>query len=589
MKIYISTILIVFILIFDVYAQKKYWNTGTSLNAYRLPPDPQNRPNQYVDIDKDGDADLLETFTQNNIPVCWIDDDDDMKWFDMQGDMDSDCLLIDRNKDGIYAGPEDLVIDWNDTNNDSKADMQVIADYVAVGDKSPWGPGHYMWMLDLDKDNIFNYIDWNTFTLKCWTHQGEADFFEDYHGKSLFMKAHAAPNAIKDLRLNWENPFLFYDEDHDGLTEMAIRLCDNPPIAKDRKLPNNIENMMFTGKIDWCSLTFDLDNDNGTQNEFDFDMTLSFRGDGFDYMDQIHQFENMRGLKDADFMFMDPRIRQLDNLIYPDHESAWNLIFNRGKWGKVYFSFDEDDDCNRWERVELYEPKDLFRSGKRNGGIDDNPQSDEVGDRGEWDLDNSGKGNLYIGKFDGRIHLYGAEWGAWRIDQNAQFFQGMGGLYDGYGPGRLHSDAKRYPSVRYTDIDKNGFFDEIDYDIDGDTIFEHTVSLLNLGLEDHCEVIKTKDLDFKGLASLNKRVSENIWNNALKACTVAEKAGLNMSWYNLLRNPKSIQQKYSNGYWLQFYIYMDLMDLGIRRNDTGFLKQLDRAYYSGSWDLKKFQ
>ena len=166
MKIYISTILIVFILIFDAYGQKLYWNTGTSLNAYRLPPDPQNRPNQYVDIDKDGDADLLKTFTQNNIPVCWIDDDDDMKWLDMQGDMDSDCLLIDRNKDGIYAGPEDLVIDWNDTNNDSKADMQVIADYVAVGDKSPWGPGHYMWMLDLDKDNIFNYIDWNTFTLK---------------------------------------------------------------------------------------------------------------------------------------------------------------------------------------------------------------------------------------------------------------------------------------------------------------------------------------------------------------------------------------------------------------------------------------
>ena len=65
-----------------------------------------------------------------------------------------------------------------------------------------------------------------------------------------------------------------------------------------------------------------------------------------------------------------------------------------------------------------------------NGGIDNNPQSDASGDRGEWDLDNSGKGNLYIG-FDGRIHLVGAEKGYWRIDQDAKSYQGWGGLYDG--------------------------------------------------------------------------------------------------------------------------------------------------------------
>ena len=34
--------------------------------------------------------------------------------------------------------------------------MQVIADYVAFEGKSPWGPGYYMWMLDLYKGNIFN-------------------------------------------------------------------------------------------------------------------------------------------------------------------------------------------------------------------------------------------------------------------------------------------------------------------------------------------------------------------------------------------------------------------------------------------------
>ena len=60
--------------------------------------------------------------------------------------------------------------------------------------------------------------------------------------------------------------------------------------------------------------------------------------------------------------------------------------------------------------------------------LDNNRQSDASGDRGEWDLDNSGGGSLYVSNFDGRIHLYGAEWGAWRIDQNSFSYQGFGGI-----------------------------------------------------------------------------------------------------------------------------------------------------------------
>lgn len=59
-----------------------------------------------VDLDKDDDPDLLYYFINNNIPIVWIDDD--MKWTDIEGDADSDCLLIDRNIDGIFAGPEDF-------------------------------------------------------------------------------------------------------------------------------------------------------------------------------------------------------------------------------------------------------------------------------------------------------------------------------------------------------------------------------------------------------------------------------------------------------------------------------------------------
>lgn len=43
--------------------------------------------------------------------------------------MVNDCLLIDRNKDGIYGGQGDLIIDWVDTDGDGKADMQIVVEY----------------------------------------------------------------------------------------------------------------------------------------------------------------------------------------------------------------------------------------------------------------------------------------------------------------------------------------------------------------------------------------------------------------------------------------------------------------------------
>ena len=120
-------------------------------------------------MDGDGDPDLLQTLTINNFPVQWIDDDDDMKEGDLSGDLDSDCLMIDRNRDGIYGGPYDLIVDWNDENGDNIADMQVIADQLSLDDNKVY-PGHYMIMLDLDNDQIFNYINWDTFELEAWDH-----------------------------------------------------------------------------------------------------------------------------------------------------------------------------------------------------------------------------------------------------------------------------------------------------------------------------------------------------------------------------------------------------------------------------------
>jgi hypothetical protein len=544
--------------------------------SFRMPLPPPGFKPKLEDLNGDGKPEAIYSMTGDSVPILWIDDDRDMKWTDIEGDMDNDCLLIDRNKDGIYGGDGDLVIDWVDSDNDGKADLQIVMDYPAVHATEVWPNGHVMILLDTDKDNIFNYIDWNTYQIKSWNKSGRAAFYTDYSGQSAFTKMHVATYNMGDLRLNWENPFLFYDPDKDGLSEIAVRLLDSPSTKDEKASWNDYVNMQLEGVIDWVSISVDLDNDNAPGNDFDFDFTLGLRGGGFDYMDQVHVFKNMRGLPEADKFFMDPRWRQMDELIYPDHKNAFDLIFNRGKWESAHFVYDEDDDCHRWERVEFYEARDPFKVGAGNGGLDHNTQADAAGDRGEWDMDCSGKGNLYISPLDGRLHLYGAEWGCWRVDQNTEYYQGWDRLW-------INKNPKKFATVKYTDKNGNGFLDYVEYDMDGDGKFETVFDLKALGIDDRAKLIDVSSFTYRDYTKMMKRMSDGIWERAQTAVRVAHKYGLNTSWYAWWIEALSMREKYHRGYWLQYYLFQDLMNYGLRIGDKDLQQKLVVAYCSGNW------
>jgi hypothetical protein len=546
------------------------------ISSFRMPLPPPGFKPKLEDLNGDGKPEAIYSMTGDSVPILWIDDDRDMKWTDIEGDMDNDCLLIDRNKDGIYGGDGDLVIDWVDSDNDGKADLQIVMDYPAVHATEVWPNGHVMILLDTDKDNIFNYIDWNTYQIKSWNKSGRAAFYTDYSGQSAFTKMHVATYNMGDLRLNWENPFLFYDPDKDGLSEMAVRLLDSPNVKDKKASWNGYVNMQLEGVIDWVSISVDLDNDNAPGNDFDFDFTLGLRGGGFDYMDQVHVFKNMRGLPEADKFFMDPRWRQMNELIYPDHKNAFDLIFNRGKWESAHFVYDEDDDCHRWERVEFYEALDPFKVGAGNGGLDHNTQADAAGDRGEWDMDCSGKGNLYISPLDGRLHLYGAEWGCWRVDQNTEYYQGWDRLW-------INKNPKKFATVKYTDKNGNGFLDYVEYDMDGDGKFETVFDLKALGIDDRAKLIDVSSFTYRDYTKMMKRMSDGIWERAQTAVRVAHKYGLNTSWYAWWIEALSMREKYHRGYWLQYYLFQDLMNYGLRIGDKDLQQKLVVAYCSGNW------
>lgn len=590
----ISFILVLLILFTegDILAQKQsvFWNYQTKLQPWRLPlPDNLNKIGR-MDLDKDGDPDVIKYTILDSIPVMWVDDDDDMKWTDIEGDMDNDCLFIDRNKDGIFAGPWDISIDWDDEDSDGRADMQFV-----IENDNPYKRNGFDWKSDLmmiiddEKDGVFNYIDWNLMNMRPWEHSGHSNFFTDYHGNTMFTKMSISSFRVSDFRFSWENPFIFWDYDKDGLSEMALRMLDIPhfrPGNNDDSLflkADDKIDVLYSKKISYVAIAYDLDNDNGQGNEFDFDMSLCFEGDGFDYSDQVNKYKSLRGLPDADTFLYDPSWRQLTEMVFPNRQTALDLTFNRGKWNHCRFVFDEDDDCNRWERVELYDPKNIFISGSGKGGLDNNPQADAAGDRGEFDMDFSGKGNLYIGGFDNRIHLLGAEWGAWRIDQTAFSFQGFGGLYDLWSPSRIQLKPGEFGTVKYADTDNNGFFDLIQYDLDGDTIFEESVSLKELNIDDRQQVIQTSGMSYPDFQSLFKNITEKNWERALQSIAVAKKNGLSTDWYAFWKSPRTLWEKYDYANWLNFYVYNDLRQLSKLKHDRKLSDKIDHAYYSGNW------
>jgi len=553
-----------------------------SFTINTLRPEFNYNQNRHVDLDKDGDPDLLYTFINDSIPALWIDDDDDMTVSALKGDFDNDCLLIDRNRDGKYGSEMDLIVDWVDTNTDGKADLQIIADNASLKNKG-WTPGHYMICIDTDNDGVLNYIDWNKLQLEPWDRIGQCDFMQDYSGKTILLKTHTSTFNMQEVRYNWENPFLFYDPDKDGRTEYAIRFMDKFSIDPTQKYPFSL-----SGKISDVRMSWDLDDDNAPGNEFDFDMSLLFRGKGFDYSKYVHRFQNMKGLQGTDSFFVDARWRNNDELIYVEHEKAYEQVFSpTAEWNECWLVFDEDDDCQRWERVEFYEPKDLYKNGARNGGLDTNPQADVSGDRGEWDADFSGKGQLYISPLDGKIHLYGAEWGAWRIDQFARYYQGWQG-WRGGADTIPHNDVCVEPAIqpviKYTDTDNNGFFDLIEFDLNADKVFEERISLIDLELRDECEKIDLKKYSYKNYRQLFTKTTLKAWSDTRKLLKVATKLGIDVSVYNKLIQSKTISQKYRNAYWIKLFLYFEIKQ-NIAKNDVHKINLLQKGYFSNNFRM----
>jgi hypothetical protein len=553
-----------------------------------------------LDINHDGKPDILERWW-NGKRVRWLDENGDMLPTDTRGDQVGDAMQIDKNGDGLYDSALDINIKWADNDGDGRADLQAFVTQGREWSNGTYNPAdsHWMVFIDVEKDGVLGWLDWEKFDFgnDNWGYTGTADWLPDYNGNAVFLKVHRPPQSLPDPRLNWENPFAFFDFDGDGASEMAMRWLDPVP-ALDKDVTK------LSGVLSEAFATFDLDNDSTKSNETDYDMSLrGAGGPGIPYRSFVHKYPALKGDPKFNACFQWNNWRQIDELMYMPHEKSYDAFFT-ARWATMYFVFDEDDDDHRWERVEMYYPMHGFGGPKdidiystkrwRRGnyaeqamvgpnerpGLSGHPQADTLGDRGEFDEDNSGNGKLYVGVFDRKLHLAGAEWGAWTVDKNAEFHGGV----KTPSPKPLATHVEEV--VKYTDTDNNGFLDTVEYDYDGDRTIDLRLSLLDYRTAsnphpDVVPLIDTHKEGWKGLNTLFGQIASQSFQEGLMVYHAAWRRGLTTPEIDKLSSASAIGERYDHGYWLKEKIFRVIRN---RTRGTALEKDLTRLYYTGQFE-----
>jgi hypothetical protein len=155
----------------------------------------------------------------------------------------------------------------------------------------------------------------------------------------------------------------------------------------------------------------------------------------------------------------------------------------------------------------------------------------------------------------------------------------MGNLYDGYGPKRSPADPESFALISYKDTDNNGFFDQIAFDLNGDKIDDFTFSLKELGIDDKAKIIDVRNSKYADFRKMKSKLASDTWKSAFEFVKLAEGQGINTQWYAFLKHPKSIRQKYSQGYWLKFYLFMDMLEKAKKEKNTELAKQISKSYF----------
>lgn len=377
----------------------------------------KGKPGQrhYFDTDGDGKPDevwFIDTAPRHPeemrpILVRVIDEDGDLEEGD-EPDLDSDLYIADWKADGSI----DVFCDYTD--NDGDNDVDEMAFYFRSPMKSDRPEVMVWWGRDVGDDNLLWYDVGYTYR------QNDCQYRTHFGGDEVFSAfALGVDDAVWIPA--WENPFAFYDHDHDGVTEEVIRIEGRMEA---------IHNLRYS---------FDADDDATPDNPRDFDVSITAHAAPNLAVDPAHSMNRtLRGIKTGPFIAYHA---------VPDFSLAQTWADMLLTWDENDLNIDGDDfregkfmdTQERWEGI-IAKGCDGFKQvGGPSCGLYNN----------RYELRTSpGPVRVYYSPADFRIHLYGADKSRLIVDY----------------------DYDQKPDARYAFEDTNfdGYIDSWSFDADGD-------------------------------------------------------------------------------------------------------------------------
>ena len=393
----------------------------------------------YVDKDGDGkpeevwfiDISPRHSTVKRPVLVRVIDENGNLRMGE-EPDYAGYLYIADWNADGLV----DAVIEYKDLDGDSDLDEMAMffydPNYRAL--RAWWGR-------DDGDDNLLWYdIDYYYYQEPCQD-------FTHFGGDETFFAFYIQPGD-ECWTPFFENPFLFYDHDGDGVTEEVIRVS-----GKD----NIVHSLRHS---------FDLDNNATIASPRNFDVSLSAYAPGWTLEQGVPPYTP--GAQGGSHFTFTLDANQTEILTIRGKQTLPVLkrkvaetLFNDVVWSRALMTWDENDlnigrygpPIERWEGIIAAPSTDKGFEFPVIGG----PDCGLFNKRYELVLNPASANEYYFSPSDSRIHIKYSDRTWIKVD------------YD--------YDQKIDMYYLWTDTNKDGILDKIEVDVDGDSIFDDSWKL----------------------------------------------------------------------------------------------------------------
>ncbi len=452
-----------------------------------------SKPGERLFIDRDGDGkndevwyiDTAVRHMPHTRPVLVrvIDEDGDLDKH-KGGDLDSDLYVADWKADGTV----DVVLDYQDNDGDNDLDEMGCyywaARYGYIG-----GPALLVWWGRDDGDDNLLWHD-----VSCTYSQSRCQYRCHFSGDEQLVEFGIKADLEKWVPI-FEDPFLFYDPDKDGCSEVVLRVSGQEEY---------VESIRYS---------FDVDDDAYGRRTHDYDFSITALAPGTRWFKKDRKVLSERKAPAA--MLETTKLRGIPTGPWLKRDCALKWV-NESSWPRAVLTWDEmnancegnhkRDPYERWEGVIAHSSKNFPQIG--------GPPCSALNKRNEVAVKGVKNLRLYLDQTDWRLHLEGATEGWLHVDYNL--------------------DGKVDAKITYFDDNEDGYFDRRQLDVDADGQFDFEWPMMGkdglLGISSRSLMIL--GLRFSGLTHSYRRVPlkvlepSQVFIDTAKAA-LAEKTGRN--------------------------------------------------------------